>query len=247
MKALLIELGNTRIKWCLAEDGQLSAVDHAELSDTSPRDLVGRIAPQRNLPVVVASVAAARITAEVEHLIRDRSVEVSRVTYDRVADFLHTDYRRPAQLGIDRWLAALAVRDAGKRCRCVVDAGTAITIDLLDGASHHLGGWILPGIRLQKKALLENTGIPEGEPEGQDDWIGRSTHDAIELASVLAAAALIDRIIVEGGKRLSYGDIDLFLGGGSAPILSTRVLTPHQVIENLVLRGMAMLIDLESA
>ena len=78
--------------------------------------------------------------------------------------YLINAYPKPQQLGVDRWLAMLAARAGNRGPVCVIDAGTAITIDLVSASGQHEGGYILPGVELMRRALTNETGriqVPE--------------------------------------------------------------------------------------
>ena len=66
-------------------------------------------------------------------------------------------YTRPASLGVDRWLTMLAVFCQGRLPACVIDVGTALTMDLISSEGNHKGGYVLPGPKLMQSALTKGT------------------------------------------------------------------------------------------
>jgi type III pantothenate kinase len=126
-------------------------------------------------------------------------------------------YEQPAQLGADRWLALIGARSLCAGPLVVATAGTATTVDALDGQDRFLGGYILPGLRLMLEALARNTaGLPHARGQAAD-W-PRNTDDAIHNACTDAQAALMERV------RDQLGDgATLLLSGGAAAAISPRL------------------------
>lgn len=77
-------------------------------------------------------------------------------------------YRLPQQMGVDRWLAMLAAFHLPRRALdqplCVIDCGTALTLDVLDASGQHLGGYIAPGLLSLQAALVEKAADIDIEP-----------------------------------------------------------------------------------
>jgi len=146
----------------------------------------------------------------------------------------YIDYRL---LGVDRWLAIIA---AYKKCAdacCIVDCGTAATIDVVGAQGHHLGGYILPGVHSSRRALLEFTRIPRVKHVDVASDIGDNTATAVELGGRLAIAGVIKHAM--NITRLNAPAAKLFLAGSEAELL--RRWLPHdaQWTPHLVLEGLA--------
>ena len=144
-------------------------------------------------------------------------------------------YARPAQLGVDRWAALVAARARHAAASLVVLAGTATTIDYLDASGVFRGGMILPGTRLMKRALHENTA---GLPLAQGEYLARprSTADAIETGCRLAQVAAIERAY----RELPQGAA-CFVSGGAAGELLASLDFRVEAVEHLVLEGVVLL------
>ena len=149
-------------------------------------------------------------------------------------------YREPQRLGVDRWLALLAARQLCRAPQMVVDAGTALTIDLLDEFGQHKGGWIMPGLQLLRQALIGGTAAVR--PQGADGGggFGRDTTAAVSggcqqmlVAAVLRAQEQAQRDL---NSRLSPR---LLLTGGDGALLAGLLAQPSRLVPDLVLRGLA--------
>ncbi|GIX31512.1 MAG: type III pantothenate kinase [Porticoccaceae bacterium] len=200
-----IDLGNSRLKWLLrnhqGEVQEEGAGESARWADVLPRGP----SLQR---IRVASVRGD-LNAELARHCRERygvACEFARVREGLLG--LSCAYREPDRLGVDRWLALLACVGEGLRRALVVDAGTALTLDLLDEGRHR-GGFILPGLAAMARALGENTwGVAAaGREEGRLE-AGRDTATCVANGALLAAVGAIERawrqyaappVVVTGG------------------------------------------------
>ena len=153
-------------------------------------------------------------------------------------------YADPTRLGADRWAALVAARALGTAPTVVVMAGTATTVDALDGDGHFLGGYILPGLRLMPKSLYERTaGIRPGE--GAWSEFPTATADAVASGVLAASAGAVAAMVVSlwrhGGARHT---VRTLVSGGNGPALLPSMehmeLAPTYE-RDLVLQGVARL------
>ncbi|MCB9081221.1 MAG: type III pantothenate kinase [Lewinellaceae bacterium] len=152
-------------------------------------------------------------------------------------------YRTPQTLGRDR-LAAVVGAFAlfpGEYC-LVVDAGTCITFDFLEGEGVYRGGNIAPGIRMRLQAMHTFTArLPQVAPGDVDEWIGYSTESALRNGAVLGATLEIRGY--EQWATQAYGKINVLLTGGDAEILAKNLKSRIFVNHNLVLLGLNKILD----
>ena len=232
---LLIDAGNTRIKWALAEAGSQpgqwiasGAVTHAELNH-----LPASWQERRITRAIVANVAGSKLRDQLQLMIPAQAIDwfVSRAELDG----MRNAYRKPAQLGCDRFAAALGARalEPGKRL-IVATCGTATTIDALCADSVFLGGMILPGLGLMAASLARNTAqLPQVSaaaalPSGFAD----NTDDAILSGCLAAQAGAIERACALHGAALCV------LSGGAAPFIAPQLKVPYRLVDNIVLIGL---------
>lgn len=165
-------------------------------------------------------------------------------------------YPDPGRLGVDRWLALIAAHHLVQGPALIVDAGTAITYDLLLADGEHLGGLILPGVHLLRQALASGTRIPpwaeRPEPGPEDPPWAADTAGAIAGASLQAPAALAERLWgrlrdIAGAEPqclLTGGDGErlapLIRGPAADPAGSPTGIQPR-LLPALVLQGLALL------
>lgn len=222
---LILDIGNTRVHWRLGVQSGDAVV--AELLSGEPLSDTIR-------PSTVGTVVCARVgDARVEALLRSQFDRAHWSTVSRV-DWLEgrTNYDLN-QLGVDRALALLGAvtqyPELESRGVVVVDAGTAVTLDVyVEG--HHQGGWIMPGYRRWHDALYGGTQMPHGLTESLRPGLGSSTPEAIGYAWLQSVLALIDQACRRApgcGLVLTGGDAHRLTAhcGGDALQVSDLVLT----------------------
>lgn len=229
---LLIDAGNSRLKWAWLRDGRPgdeAGIDVAAL-DGAPLASAWRSARA----VLYTCVAGDAVDAALRAALPP-GCAVHRIRAGNQAAGLTNLYERPAQLGADRWVALIGARTLANGPLVVATAGTATTVDGLDDADRFLGGYILPGLHLMLESLARNTADLPHAQGAPSDW-PRNTDDAILNGCAGAQAALIGRVRDRLGKSAT-----LLLSGGGADALAPHIEGDFRRADNLVLRGLARL------
>jgi type III pantothenate kinase len=241
---LLIDIGNTRLKWA-TQEGKHFAAHGAEVHDGwDASNFIERVMkmmapPQR---VLVSNVGGERIAAVVRDAISQQWALVPEfVVATAESCGVRNAYPVPENLGVDRWLGVIAAHAKAQRLTCIVGVGTAMTIDGVDGSGQHLGGVIVPGPDLMVASLLKNTS--DIAPRAQrgtatDALFADNTLGAIRQGSGHALAALVDRSVTVLRERCGETPA-LLLTGGGATAIERLVCGPHELIPDLVLHGLA--------
>jgi type III pantothenate kinase len=235
---LLFDLGNSRCKWASA-DGALHAGEPVEYGADFTRKLAGVLAgatrPTRALAVSVADDTTTKQLADWLH--EHFGVTLERMTARESQCGVTNRYTNPAQLGADRWAALIGARGRTSRAVCVVNCGTAVTIDAMDSAGVFQGGVILPGLATQRASLLQRThGIRESDGQGES-CLARNTADAVAAGTLHGLAGAIERVLVEQARALNALP-KVFLAGGDAGLLSPLLKHEHELTPHLVLEGL---------
>jgi type III pantothenate kinase len=257
MNTLLFDAGNSRIKWALVRDGRLGAQQAAPAGDLAPlqRWLKRNAGIER---VVGVSVAGEAVDRELQALLARKQQPVPQFIHSsEAAAGVRNGYREPAQLGDDRWAAAVAAwhRAGCYRTVCAISFGTALTIDLVDHDGHHRGGLIAPGAEMMLASLLGKTrGIaaravirrPRRRKAPAQRAVVRPLADntlgAIEGGCLTAAAALVDRTVHQLTRELGVRPV-LFVTGGGADAVLPLLKGATRPCPDLVLRGVAVIAD----
>ena len=249
MSVLLIDIGNTRIKWARFDGERVGRQRAAVHSGWGGEDYARRVIGSggRLDRILVASVAGARVDRSlVLAARRARAPAPEFVVSQRRAAGVTSGYLEPWRWGVDRFVAAIGAYHLAKgRAVCVVGVGTAMTIDLVDAAGRHRGGAIIPAPTLMVDTLLKNTdGIrrrAQGGAGGGNSLFGRSTRTALVQGSRYAAASLIDRAVGEARALVRGRSPLVVLTGGGAPSVQPLVQSTCVSVPDLVLRGLAAL------
>jgi type III pantothenate kinase len=244
---ILVDIGNTRIKWAEVEDGRLSNVGNAVHRDARERALASFAAalPKRVTRAIVSNVAGDAIARELTELLQIRSAVAPEFVAVRAEQFgVRCAYADPSRLGVDRWIAVLAAHHLAPSAACVIDAGTTVTFDAVDARGQHLGGLILPGPRLVASALDRNTNAigatqaPGTRPTGLD-VLGKSTDAAVGNGAMLALTGALERAIAAVESSLKERP-KLYLTGGDADLLQNWLESDLDLRRDLVLEGLAL-------
>ena len=247
---ILVDIGNTRIKWAEVEDGRLANVGNAVHRDSRERALASFAAAlsKRVTRAIVANVAGDAIGRDLSELMHIHSRITPEFVAVRAEQFgVRCAYDDPSRLGVDRWIAVLAAHHLAPGAACVIDAGTAVTFDAVDARGQHLGGLILPGPRLLASALDRNTNAigvtqaPGARPSGLD-LLGKSTNAAVGNGAMLALTGALERAIAAVQGSLEERP-KVYLTGGDADALHGWLESDVDLRRDLVLEGLALFSD----
>jgi type III pantothenate kinase len=246
-EALLVDIGNSRIKWARCADGELSrsqAAAHAGWGRAGYRRRLfgGRRVPARAL---ISSVASIEVNRALAGAAREAGIPAEFVKVPRRAGGVAVGYLEPWRLGVDRFVAAVGAHALFPRLPvCVVGVGTAMTVDLIGPDGRHRGGVIIPAPALMVETLLARThGIrrrARGGASGGAGLFGRSTRAGLAQGARYAAAALIDRAVEEARVLIGRRPL-VVMHGGEAAAVRPLVQSPCVRVPELVLRGLAAL------
>ena len=207
---LQLDVGNSGTKWRLLAAGDVASQGMFRPGDDDARGAMLNCAP-RLQQVWVASVAGPEAEGALEQLLLDRwGVQPWFARSTARCGPVRNSYAEPARMGVDRWLAMLAAWQRVQGRLCVIDAGSALTIDLLDDHGRHEGGYIIPGPTLMERALLLDTErVRFAEDVDYTLAPGSSTAEAVRhgiaLAQAGALALAMDRAGVTPSRVLFCG------------------------------------------
>jgi type III pantothenate kinase len=229
---LELDIGNSRVKWRTLEGGAPVARGHCR---RDAGDWPARLPQAAVERLRVANVGGAGAAAELTAWAREclgLTPEYARSTATRGG--VTNAYAEPGRLGVDRWLALLAAwRELGRAC-VVVSAGTALTLDVLDGDGRHRGGYIVPGLGLMLEVLQSRTsGVRFAPGPAASLEPGRSTAAAVLQGCTAMIAALIERSRAEPEQPV-------LLTGGDAERLAPWIAAPLHLRPELVLDGLGI-------
>ena len=239
---LLLDIGNSRIKWGFFEGGSIfgiasSVYQPQGVAQVAERQWRNVIFPNR---IIVSNVAGTKVASDLQTWVREVwHQEATFLVPQAEAHGVRNGYHDPSTLGADRWAALLGASRRPHGWLCVVDCGTAVTIDILSDQNVHLGGLILPGLGLMRKSLLSGTAGIRSTLGTNLTWYARDTGNAVAGGTLYAIVALIQKIVFELSQEMS-SKVEVLLTGGDAPLVASLLQCPTQIDMDLVLRGLAL-------
>ena len=227
MALLLLDIGNSRIKWRWHSVSDKNVVNNGvhSLLDESIDELFLQwreygIQTDR-CHMFYASVARAVVNEAVESWCKENAIPCVRVFSEPQRLDLYNCYADPLRLGVDRWLAMVAVRHQYKGTACVIDCGTATTADYVTEQGMHEGGLIMPGRQLMQQSLLSNTAniVMTGKSFVALPALGVDTDSAVvsgiefinkaNLEALVTSAQETGRqVFMTGGDSIYYEEMD---------------------------------------
>jgi type III pantothenate kinase len=234
-QCVAVDIGNTRIKWGLCQSGTVAAMASLPVDEAAWQRqfdawqlgpgqswIVSGVQPQRR-EIFLAWLA--RHDATVRHLESNRDLPLT------------VALEEPQRVGIDRLLNAVAVNRhrAPGTAAVIIDAGSAVTVDLVDGSGAFRGGAIYPGLRLMAQALHDYTAqLPIVEVRRAFAPPGTSTAQAIEVGIYHAVLGGAERMARELQTQAFAA---VYLTGGDAVLLAKRFIGPHMLWPEMTLAG----------
>ena len=233
-----IDVGNSRVKWRTVCGGVVKerGVDSA-FNDSMAEQICRYGVPDR---VRLSNVGDDSAVQKIEALAKDWGCTVQCAVTTAEAGGVVCGYDVPADMGVDRWLALLAAWQYSKRSCVVVDAGSAITVDLLAADGLHQGGYIVPGLSLIRQSLLGGTAKVR---VSSDIYVGvspgRTTQQAVIHGSLLMLGGLVEGAV---GQLMTMGvPPQILVTGGDGELLLPLLSGDACYIGDLVMDGLSVL------
>lgn len=242
-EVLLVDAGNSRLKWASYGQGKLEpgepVIYQSPFQGPSLASLLSTAwlslaeADYRPTRLLVSNVAGPWILDALNQWIAEyfghssvangeRSVSLESVVAREKAFGVKNAYDQPELLGADRWAGLVAARHLIPGNCCIIDCGSALTIDVLTEKGEHKGGTITPGWDMMKKSLAADTDAIDhhmiSKAPARQSLLGATTREAVD-AGIAAACAGAVRHVVERYQDQSGANLHCVITGGGAPQL----------------------------
>jgi len=232
---LQIDIGNSSAKWRAV--GAAAVVARGSFD---PREE----AALESIPVQPSSIWVASVGgAELEARLATAAWQRWRLrpwfarSAARTGDLVNS-YAEPQRMGVDRWLAMLGARARCQSRLCVVDSGSATTIDLVAADGRHEGGYIIPGAGLMEQSLLRDTDRVRFDESVQYALAaGRSTAEAVRHGIAVAQAGAVLMALATAGEPAPA----LFFCGGGGGALRELLGRGGEEVPDLVFEGLEVM------
>lgn len=250
---LMIDMGNSSLKWAILKRGQLGSQQCIPYQNNRLEDLLTATWSQLNVPfqsIWVSNVTGPQKAEVLAQWVKKHwklQPTLVKTSYSEYG--IKNGYENPHQLGVDRWLALIGAYHLETGMLCVIDCGTAVTLDVLSAPGHHLGGLIMPGITTMQHALSVNTYALESlnQTEYQRDdcpLLAHDTHTGIALGTLYAVIGWLEYVMNtlerQGNKPM------ILLTGGGASAFKSFLNRPYRHVPDLVLQGLVIVANKSS-
>jgi type III pantothenate kinase len=238
---LLLDIGNSSVNWAIEEQEQFVstgdfAYDKNDFEKSLQENLSLTITPSA---VLVSNVAGFEVFRSLNNWTKRKwHLKSWQPVVTSSFNELRNSYSDIQQMGLDRWLAMIAVWENKHSALCLVSCGTALTIDLINADGKHLGGYIIPGIELMQLALVSKTeqiNVPI-EYQATLDY-ANNTQMATNNGAFLATVAAIEHVVNKFSEE--SGSIPhCIISGGMAEMVMSLLNPAFKYEPNLVLSGL---------
>ena len=243
VNSLLIDCGNTAVKFRLKSQGNCRdlILGHDELSSSSKiTEMLTGLEVNR---ICIACVASVQVERSLVNIITEQmpDIEVELLQPQAAWGGLVNRYKSLDQLGVDRWLVAIAAFHHWLQDIIVVDAGSAINIELVSKDEGYLGGAILPGLNMDEnrfKALFPHLKA-SGVAKGQKVEPGLNTKECLMYPSGTGLLDCVDELLHQWADKLN--DPKIVLTGQDAVKIQNSLKLETQIVDDLVFLGMGLL------
>jgi len=219
----LFELGNSFLKYTVSDGKDLGEIKKIVYSENDEGLLTALNQAFALLPKFetawLASVASKQVSDKVGEALTQAGHKLSIINTKVSLLGVENAYKQADRLGVDRWLNLIAVKRQYNSAAIIIDAGTALTIDVIDATGKHLGGFISPGLKLMRKSLIENTNFEYNEIKFKAKWaLACDTESAVLRGTLYSIVSWVDRIV----SNIELNNNDKFIrviSGGDAALL----------------------------
>jgi len=235
---LQLDIGNTRAKWRLVNGNKvISRGDYQPNDESSQQRLLNCCESLDHIWISSVTTAASELL--LSRLLENQwgIVPWFARSESRTGSLINS-YEEPSRMGVDRWLAMLAGRERKKSRLCVIDSGSALTIDIVSADGRHEGGYIIPGAALMERALLLDTDrVRFDEEVGYGLSPGTSTAHAVRHGIALAQAGAITLALEQAASE----PMTILFCGGAGQSLMELVDRGGEVVPDLVFEGLEIM------
>lgn len=230
---LIIDVGNTRIKTAVFDDGKM--IHNESLTNNSFVSEAKKIVKKYKCTSAIISSVGSVNKSQIDELRAE--ISLIELDYDTKVPFVNK-YATPKTLGVDRIaLVSSAISKYPNKNVLIIDAGTCITYDFVNNEGNYYGGAISPGLQMRYKALNVFTeNLPLLEPSEIVELIGNSTETSIHSGIINGVINEIDGVIEQYRKKNT--DLTIVLTGGDIKFLSNRLKNGIFANPNFLLEGL---------
>ena len=228
---LLIDQGNTLLKYGLVENGELSSIESGQLFD------LRQFIENRDISsAYVCSVKNVNNRQVIEDLLNEFNIASQFAETELEKNGLTNSYEDLDSMGTDRWLGMLGIWNQHRDEFVLIDCGTAITFDHVDSTGQHKGGHIVPGLNTMVSSLVDKTDKINVDlaRKPQSTRLANNTEDAVKRGCLASITGYLNEQLDTKPRR----KVALFITGGEAEIFSKHLSIKPEFVQYPVLEGL---------
>ena len=238
---LLIDIGNSRLKWATLDDNGRSDSQFFERKTTGMKTQFNKSWKSlKNVDAIwVSNVGGDKVAAQLsEWTEKNWQITPNFVRAEAKRFGVSNAYDKPESLGADRWLSMLAIRKNLQKACCIIDCGTAITVDVISAKGQHLGGFILPGLGLMRTTLATGTdALTENTDDVAFNLLATNTYSAIQAGTLYSITATLENLIRDLQQNFD-NEVVFAISGGDADAIQRLLPETVKADIDLVLKGL---------
>jgi len=245
---LLVDIGNSRVKWALSSNAVLSShqsVDHQSwLQCLQNNSWISASDSQPPITTIFyCCVGNEELVQQLEDFSSRKNINTTRLETQTQWQQLKNSYIDHTQMGVDRWLAMMAAWNHCHSPCLVIDCGTAITVDAIVADGSHQGGHIIAGLTLQITKLLDQTAKINAQLtlKNLNSQFATNTTDAVNFGTLQLILDYLDNSW--NRFKSSNANAELFFSGGDGELLCELLDYRNNFRQNLVLEGIMLAVS----
>lgn len=242
---LLLDIGNSRCKYCFLDKTETQEFGAIAYTNSDIIAEIGSLLQNNGGPekVVICSVLNNEFNQKLIRLFdQNQIVDYYFLNPAKNTFGIQLCYQNPECLGADRLVGMIAAHAKYKGNKCIVDCGTAVTIDAMNQKGEHQGGVIMPGISSMQQALSRKTEIANSNQRGSYSVLPSSTQDAIYSGCISAVAGGIEYVVNTMQKHSNSFD-KIIMTGGDATVFLPMLAQNIEHEPKLVLSGLTFVLS----
>lgn len=236
---LVIDRGNTQVKFGIFDQCQLLHFDHSNFLD---KQTINKLRDSFDIKQIIVSSVVKELHQELIDNLLAFEAPILELDTDTPLPFTWF-YKTKSSIGKDRLAAVAGAMELyPKNNLLVFDAGTAITYELINKQHQFLGGNISPGMQMRFKALNHFTSkLPLLNKNEEANIIGESTNEAIQAGVQNGVIFEIEGVINHLSSQ--HKNLKTIITGGDAEFFARKLKNPIFVHPNLVLIGLNRILE----
>jgi len=240
---LCIDIGNSRIKWCVWKDDEIQRNAVAEYEVQQLDKLLEQwFCDIDHQDIFVSSVVSSKINKIIEFWFSSAwQKPVHFVDSKRKQLGVTNSYKDAQQMGADRWVAMLAAYQRYQSAVCVIDCGTAVTIDVIDESGKHLGGLIMPGLNMMRQSLYQGANGIQSQG-GNESLLASNTSDAVSGGCHHLLISGLNGLYMQYKKQVKT-KIACVVTGGDGEKIAKNMECDCQFEADLILYGLRLVAE----